>query len=202
MSGCDVVINTTICGNSAVDKVASLMASGVGLNEACKQVAAETDKEHGTTTKWTAVKKKVQRANQLGTVSPPKKKLVPLDVPMVDNSTTDCVIDTTKYITIEEHRAVLAKVISDFEEVIATLSEKESVIVSAPVEKISKGIPRQKVFEFVQKHGNEIQCTVLKDEHLTNEKLFKVFVKVREQYKTSTPPPAWDKEIVDAEFIQ
>ena len=35
------------------------MASGVGLNEAGKQVAAETDKEHGTTTKWTAVKKKV-----------------------------------------------------------------------------------------------------------------------------------------------
>ena len=28
-------------------QVASLMASGVGLNEACKQVAAETDKEHG-----------------------------------------------------------------------------------------------------------------------------------------------------------
>lgn len=131
-----------------------------------------------------------------------KKPTVPKPI-VVDNSTTTdtCTVDTTKYITIEEHRAVLAKIIAEFEEVIATLSSPD-VIVTAPVEKLTKGIARQKVFEFVQKHGNEIQCTVLKDEHLTNEKLFKVFTRVREQYKAATPPPAWDMEIVNAEFIQ
>lgn len=224
MSGCDVVINTTICGNSAVDKVAALMASGVGLNEACKQVAIETDKEHGTTTKWTAVKKKVQRANQLGTVSPPKKKLehvatlekelVPLAVPMV-NSTT---IDTTKYITIEEHNRIIfeyekasfedaerfTKIISELEKQLQSkhISKEEAnvLIMDQPPEE-STLINRSTVFNFIKKYGNEFQCMALKDDNLPNEKLFKVFVKVREQYKTSTPPPAWDKEIINATGI-
>ena len=58
------------------------------------------------------------------------------------------------------------------------------------------------VFEFIQKKGSELQVLVLKDENLPNDKLWKVFLKVREQYKASTPPPAWDKIIVNATGIE
>ena len=211
MSDCKVKINVDICGESALDAVTKLVVGGLSVNKACKQVAEEFNaKNDGATVKANTLRQSYKRAQKVGTctksdtikVGTCTNNLVPLDVPMVDNSTTnDCVVDTTKYITIEEHRAVLAKIIAEFEEVIATLSSPD-VIVTAPVEELTKGITRQKVYEFVQKYGNEIQCTVLKDEHLTNEKLFKVFVKVRDQYKAATPPPAWDMDIVNAEFIQ
>ena len=217
MSECKVKLSVDICGESALDAVTKLVVGGMSVNKACKQVAEDFNTTNeGASVKVETLRKAYNRAQKVGTCPnstdeklvhvPTKKKLVPLDVPMVDNSTTnDCVIDTTKYITIEEHKAILEKVIFEFEEVIKTLSDSKQEVIETEsvVEKPNaKSIPRSKVFDFIKSRGNELQVLVLKDEDLSNEKLFRVFVKVREQYKASTPPPAWDKEIVDAEFIQ
>ena len=62
-------------------------------------------------------------------------------------------------------------------------------------------LSRQIVYDFIKQKGNTIQCHALKSDDLSNEKLFSIFVKVREEYKTSTPPPAWDMCIINATGI-
>lgn len=139
-------------------------------------------------------------------------------VPNVKSSTKNSTtIDTTKYITIEEHNTIISayekactedserlmKKIYELEEELRLL--KESCVAPAEIlieQAVSTLIPRQMVFEFIQKNGTEFQVMALKDESLPNEKLWKVFLKVREQYKASTPPPAWDKVIVNATGIE
>jgi GTP-binding protein EngB required for normal cell division len=146
-----------------------------------------------------------------------EKELVPLDVPMI-NSATECIVDTTKYITIEEHNRIIfeyekasfedaerfTKIISELEKQLQSkhISKEEVnvLIMDQPPEE-STLIIRSTIFNFIKRYGNEFQCMALKDDNLPNEKLFKVFVKVREQYKTSTPPPAWNKEIINATGI-
>ena len=70
-----------------------------------------------------------------------------------------------------------------------------------PAPKKSTLLPRQAMFDFIKKRGSEIQCHALKNDNLDNEKLFNIFVKVREDYKTSTPPQAWDMDIINATGI-
>ena len=76
---------------------------------------------------------------------------------------------------------------------------KEAVIDSAPEK--STLLPREIIFDFIKQKGNTIQCHALKSDNLTNEKLYSIFVKVREDYKASTPPPAWDMDIINATGI-
>ena len=85
-----------------------------------------------------------------------------------------------------------------YEEPVSKINDS---FVAASVVKIPNSISREKAFALVKKYGNEIQSTILKKDGLTNEDLFKVFIKVREQYKSTTPPPAWDEEIINADFI-
>lgn len=225
MSECKVKLSVDICGESALDAVTTLVVNGMSVNKACKQVAEDFNKTNdGAAVKANTLRQAYKRAQKVGTCTnstneklghvPTKKKLVPLDVPIINNST----IDTTKYITIEEHIALIAayekactedserlmKKIHELEEELRLL--KESCVAPAEIlieqAEISTLIPRQMVFEFIQKKGTEFQVMALKDESLPNEKLWKVFLKVREQYKASTPPPAWDKIIVNATGIE
>ena len=108
------------------------------------------------------------------------------------------VVDTTKYITIEEHEAILMKVISDFEEVIRVLTEEKEPL--KPEEK-STLIKRQTAYNFVKERGNEFQTRALLNDNLVNADLYRIFSKVRETYKLSTPPPAWDTDIINATGI-
>ena len=236
MSECKVKISVDICGESALDKVTKLVIGYVDdkgvtcnplqLKTACKQVADEFNStNNGAHVKWQTLRQSYYRAQKVGTCNPPttiegvtcnphEKVLVPLAVPMV-NSTT---IDTTKYITIEEHNRIIfeyekasfedaerfTKIISELEKQLQSkhISKEEAnvLIMDQPPEE-STLINRSTIFNFIKRYGNEFQCMALKDDNLPNEKLFKVFVKVREQYKTSTPPPAWNKEIINATGI-
>ena len=147
--------------------------------------------------------KEVQEAvnRRLGKVSGTKKSN--------KNST---IIDTTKYITIEEHNEKMLKLEKRVEQLQKTIEDmlpivdkamqfelKETIIDSAPEE--STLLPREIVFNFIKQKGNSIQCHALKSDDLTNEKLYSIFVKVREDYKASTPPPAWDMRIINATGI-
>lgn len=236
MNDCKVKISVDVCGESALNKVSLLIAEQdktgdmspkLSIRDICKQVAEEFNASNeGAHVKWETLRKAYQRAQKVGTCpqsnttdkvticNPHEKELVPLDVPMI-NSTT---IDTTKYITIEEHNRIIfeyekasfedaerfTKIISELEKQLQSkhISKEEAnvLIMDQPPEE-STLINRSTVFNFIKKYGNEFQCMALKDDNLPNEKLFKVFVKVREQYKTSTPPPAWNKEIINATGI-
>ena len=136
-----------------------------------------------------------------------KKVKVVMDI-VVDNITT---IDTTKYITIEEHNKIILEYEKACTEDIDRLMKENSELKSKlqffekdfiePAPKKSTLLPRQIIFDFVKAKGNTIQCQALKNDTLDNEKLFGLFVKVREDYKTSTPPPAWDVEIINTTGI-
>ena len=123
------------------------------------------------------------------------KKVVPMST----------VIDTTKYITIVEHRAILEKTIADYEEVIATLSDDLKQRVVLFEEKTGKGTKREAVITFIsywlKDHPNNFRNTVLLSENLVNKTLFTLFEAVRSEYKASIPPSAWDKNIIEAEYI-
>ncbi len=139
---------------------------------------------------------------------PKEKKVKVVKDIVVDNSTT---IDTTKYITIEEHNKIILEYEKACTEDIDRLMKENSELKSKlqffekdfiePAPKKSTLLPRQAMFDFIKKRGSEIQCHALKNDNLDNEKLFNLFVKVREDYKTSTPPPAWDIEIINTTGI-
>lgn len=139
---------------------------------------------------------------------PKEKKVKVVKDIVVDNSTT---IDTTKYITIEEHNKIILEYEKACTEDIDRLMKENSELKSKlqffekdfiePAPKKSTLLPRQAMFDFIKKRGSEIQCHALKNDNLDNEKLFNIFVKVREDYKTSTPPPAWDIEIINTTGI-
>lgn len=117
-------------------------------------------------------------------------------------------IDTTKYVPIELYTEAqkrieqLQKTIEDMLPIVDKAMQfelKETVIDSAPEK--STLLPRQIVYDFIKQKGNTIQCHALKSDDLSNDKLYSIFVKVREDYKTSTPPPAWDMVIINATGI-
>jgi hypothetical protein len=128
-------------------------------------------------------------------------------VPIEDNST----IDMSKYITIEEHNRIVLEYekacMIDIEKLMNRVSELESRLSFFekdsinPTPEKSTLLPRETVFNFVKQHGNAIQCLALLSDYLTNERLYNLFVKVREDYKMTTPPPAWDLEIINATGI-
>ena len=127
----------------------------------------------------------------------------------VDNST----IDTTKYITIEEHNKIILEYekacMSDVERLSKELFEVKNRLsifesnpnISNTAPEKSTLLPRQIVYDFIKQKGNTIQCHALKSDDLSNDKLYSIFVKVRDDYKTSTPPPAWDMIIINATGI-
>jgi hypothetical protein len=126
---------------------------------------------------------------------------------MVANGT---IIDTTKYITIEEHNKIVDEIVNlsmkDSEELMLKISKLETLLIqkesALPSDEILiKSISREKVYNFIQKIGNQFQCLALKKDGLSNEDLLKIFFVVRETYKNTTPPPSWDKEIIEAEKI-
>ena len=139
---------------------------------------------------------------------PKEKKVKVVNDIVVNNSTT---IDTTKYITIEEHNKIILEYEKACTEDIDRLMKENSELKSKlqffekdfiePAPEKSTLLPRQIIFDFVKAKGNTIQCQALKNDTLDNEKLFNIFVKVREDYKTSTPPPAWDIEIINTTGI-
>lgn len=231
MSDCKVKISVDICGESALNKVSLLIAEQdkigdmspkLSIRDICKQVAEEFNTANeGAHVKWETLRKAYQRAQKVGTcpqsteklvhVPTLEKELVPLDVPII-NSTTECVIDTTKYITIEEHTEKMLKLEKRIEQLQKTIEDmlpivdkamqfelKETIIDSAPEK--STLLPREMIFDFIKQKGNSIQCHALKSDDLTNEKLYSIFVKVREDYKASTPPPAWDTSVTTATGI-
>ena len=230
MSDCKVKISVDICGESALNKVSLLIAEQakigdmspkLSIRDICKQVAEEFNAVNdGAHVKWETLRKAYQRAQKVGTCPQsdtekvgtcPQKELVPLDVPMI-NSTTECIVDNTKYITIEEHNEKMLKLEKRVEQLQKTIEDmlpivdkamqfelKEAVIDSAPEK--STLLPREIIFDFIKQKGNTIQCHALKSDNLTNEKLYSIFVKVREDYKASTPPPAWDMDIINATGI-
>ena len=141
---------------------------------------------------------------------PKEKKVKVVKDIVVDNITT---IDTTKYITIEEHNKIILEYekacMADVERLLneilelknkLNLFENTVSIIERTPEK-STLLPRQIVYDFIKQKGNTIQCHALKSDNLTNEKLYSLFVKVRDDYKTSTPPPAWDTSVTTATGI-
>ena len=215
-----------ICANDSFNKLDELInVQGMKKEKAFKKVAEDWNAVHPeSSVNWESLKKSYNRAIKptvkSGTMSRkitdekpgqcPEKIVVPLDVPLADDYT----VLQEKYRQAQERIEELVQALNDltpYADRVVELEEqlrllKESCV--APIEilieqaEISTLIPRQMVFEFIQKKGSELQVLVLKDESLPNEKLWKVFLKVREQYKASTPPPAWDKVIVNATGIE
>lgn len=210
-------LGKAICSDSAVDAVEQLIVTGYTVSKACdivvEQYAANYPDEAPKSAKQ--LRKKYY---EFQNVDKPKKKVTTKKVVrdlVVDNITT-----TTKNCTNcfahEAENAALKLRVQELQDTITTLlpyadqvivlEEKlrqltDSSFVAESVVENSNGISREKVFDFVKRYGNEIQCTILKKDTLINVDLFKVFIKVREQYKASTPPPAWDKVIVNATGI-
>jgi len=122
MNDCKVKISVYVCGESALNKVSLLIAEQdkigdmspkFSIRDICKQVAEEFNATNeGAHVKWETLRKAYQRAQKVGTCpqsnttdkgticNSQEKELVPLDVPII-NSTTECVVDTTKYVSIE-----------------------------------------------------------------------------------------------------
>jgi hypothetical protein len=131
-----------------------------------------------------------------------------VDILPTENNST---IDMSKYITIEEHNRIVLEYekayMIDIEKLMNRVSELESRLSFFekdsinPTPEKSTLLPRETVFNFVKQHGNAIQCLALLSDYLTNERLYNLFVKVREDYKMTTPPPAWDLEIINATGI-
>lgn len=217
MSDCKVKINVDICGESALDAVTKLVVEGMSIRKACDKVAEDFNaKNDGATVKANTLRQSYKRAQQVGTCTQSdtkkvgtctQKKLIQLDVPMI-NSTTECIVDTTKYVPIELYTEAqkrieqLQKTIEDMLPIVDKAMQfelKETIIDSAPEK--STLLPREIIFDFIKQKGNSIQCHALKSDDLTNEKLYSIFVKVREDYKASTPPPAWDTSVTTATGI-
>lgn len=214
-----------ICANDSFNKLDELInVQGMKKNAAFKKVAEDWNAVHPeSSVNWESLKKSYNRASKpvvkTGTMSPSRIKKVgtmspisvePLDIPMAD----DYVLLQEKYKQAQERIEELVQALNDltpYANRVVELEEelrllKESCVAPAEIlieqTEVSTLIPRQLVFEFIQKNGTEFQVMALKDESLPNEKLWKVFLKVREQYKASTPPPAWDKIIVNATGIE
>lgn len=216
MSDCKVKINVDICGESALDAVTKLVVDGMTVNKACKQVAEDFNtKNEGATVKVETLRKSYNRAQKVGTcpnnstkklghVPTLEKELVPLDVPMI-NSTTECIVDTTKYVPIELYTEA-QKRIKQLEEAVESMlpyvdKAMSFETVPDPAPEKSTLLPRQAIYDFIKQRGNTIQCHALKSDDLSNDKLYSIFVKVRDDYKTSTPPPAWDTSVTTATGI-
>lgn len=118
------------------------------------------------------------------------------------------VIDTTKYITIEEHNKVVNDIIiaslkdgENFQKIISELKERlakyEPVVETVKTNTIS----REAAYTFIKSFGNQIQCTAVQSSVLPDEKLFKLFAKVREEFQHNNPPQTWTSEITNAEKI-
>lgn len=215
-----------ICANDSFNKLDELInVQGMKKEKAFKKVAEDWNAVHPeSSVNWESLKKSYNRAIKptvkSGTMSRkstnekpghcPEKIVVPLDIPMAD----DYVLLQEKYKQAQERIEELVQALNDltpYANRVVELEEelrllKESCVAPAEIlieqAEVSTLIPRQLVFEFIQKNGTEFQVMALKDESLPNEKLWKVFLKVREQYKASTPPPAWDKIIVNATGIE
>lgn len=216
MSDCKVKINVDICGESALDAVTKLVVDGMTVNKACKQVAEDFNaKNDGATVKANTLRQSYMRAQKVATcsnnstkkllhVATLEKELVPLAVPMI-NSTTECIVDTTKYVPIELYTEAQKRIKQLEEAVESMLPYVDKVMgfetVPDPPPEKSTLLPRQIVYDFIKQKGNTIQCHALKSDDLSNEKLYSIFVKVREDYKTSTPPPAWDTSVTTATGI-
>ena len=212
-----------ICANDSFNKLDDLInIQKMKKEKAFKKVADEWNSAHPDSfVNWESLKKAYNRAikpvvksvtiSRKSTIENPgqcpEKLLVPLDVPMI-NSTTECTVDTTKYVPIELYTEAqkrieqLQKTIEDMLPIVDKAMQfelKETVIDSAPEK--STLLPREIIFDFIKQKGNSIQCHALKSDDLTNEKLYSIFVKVREDYKASTPPPAWDTSVTTATGI-
>jgi len=114
-------------------------------------------------------------------------------------------IDTTKYVSIElyEEAQKRIKVLEEAVESMLPYVDKAMSFetVPDPAPEKSTLLPRQIVYDFIKQKGNTIQCHALKSDDLSNDKLYSIFVKVRDDYKTSTPPPAWDTSVTTATGI-
>lgn len=84
---CKVKINVGICGESALDAVSKLVADGITVNKACKQVAEDFNiKNEGATVKASALRQAYVRAQKVVTchnITKVKKITTP---PVVDNT--------------------------------------------------------------------------------------------------------------------
>ena len=68
MSDCKVKISVDICGESALDKVSKLVAEGMTVNKACKQVAEDFNSTNeGAQVKVETLRKSYNRAQKVGT---------------------------------------------------------------------------------------------------------------------------------------
>jgi uncharacterized protein YoaH (UPF0181 family) len=68
MSDCKVKISVDICGESALDKVSKLVAEGMTVNKACKQVAEDFNATNeGAQVKVETLRKSYNRAQKVGT---------------------------------------------------------------------------------------------------------------------------------------
>ena len=105
-------LGKAFCSESALDGVSKLVAKGFNITKACEVVAEQYAENYPDEAPKSAkqLRKKFYDAQKVGvtcnpptskgvTCNPQEKELVPLDVPMI-NSTTECIVDTTKYITI------------------------------------------------------------------------------------------------------
>lgn len=122
------------------------------------------------------------------------------------------VVDTTKYIDIVLYEQAQER-IKELQNVIDTLlpyidkvvelEEKVKAFGSEPLKPEEKStlIKRQTAYNFVKERGNEFQTRALLNDNLVNADLYRIFSKVRETYKLSTPPPAWDTDIINATGI-
>ena len=200
-------LGKAFCSESALDGVSKLVAKGFNITKACEVVAEQYAENYPDEAPKSAkqLRKKFYDAQKVDKPTKVKKtKLVPLDVPMI-NSTTECIVDTTKYVPIELYTEA-QKRIKQLEEAVESMlpyvdKAMSFETVPDPAPEKSTLLPRQIVYDFIKQKGNTIQCHALKSDDLSNDKLYSIFVKVREDYKTSTPPPAWDMEIINATGI-
>jgi hypothetical protein len=216
MTTCKRIITPDkICSESALDSVCKLVVQGWKVQTACKFVAEEYQRDYPEDKADSRAlrllyyranpKKKTTKKVYHDTLSTIEKPLVFLNVPMVDSTILLLIQEHNQYV-----KELLEAVKVDSDKFINRIYEleeelklyKKDVIVPAVVEKLNVGIAREKVSDFILKYGEGMQCrAVERKDSLSNKELFGIFCVVRERYKASIPPSAWDKNIIEAEYI-
>jgi len=168
-----------------------------------KEVQAEVDRRKNKEPKNRAQKVGTCPNNstkKLGHVPTLEKELVPLDVPM---------IDTTKYVTIDEYNKALAR-IKELETILEMQSkvidecmiQEQKTMDIVPTPEVEKGaIKRAKAFTFVKKFGSDLQVLAITNQNPDNKRLYNLFDKVRRDYLQHSPPTSLESDILDATHI-
>ena len=226
MSECKRIITpNTICTESALDAVCKLVADGMKVAPACKFVAEEYQKNYPEDkAEWKTLKRQYYRHNQpvkksttkKGDTSPFEKsdsapflvdekrvtahsfeeKLVQLDVPI--------------YNAIEDELVKAKKYIKELEQKIKNLEYSNELLNTELLKIIGTEVPQQtqvldnkilltrpEINAAIERYGNDIQKSVLKD-NKKNKELFKVFCGVRNRFLENNPPIGLPERLLNA----